>query len=414
MNKALHAVLAVLLRILAVLLVLLLALPVALLPIGTAVPAPIWIVLALAVLALIVLLVRSRWTWRAAGLTYAGSLAIIAVAVVTSQLFAATPAITGADGKPLPKSIAALEKVTLNGSEQWITIRGQDTTKPVLLYLGEGGPGAGGFATRELFQPLEDDFVIVSWDEPGTGKSYNAVPFSALTPLRFIDDAHALTQMLRARFHQDKIYVYGVSWTSILGIWLVQQYPELYAAYIGNAQMVTTTQNDVMGYELALKYAAGRGDSATVEILKRNGPPPYLGDGLGMKYVTYLDVLNDIMGAPHYSLLIPLIPMFAEEYGLLDKVNHFFGLYRSFETVYPQLKDLDFRTQAARLDVPVYFFTGRNDVNAFASLVEEYYNLLQAPHKELIWFEGEGHGLSDSSMGQFEDVMVNSVLAQNQ
>ncbi len=39
-------------------------------------------------------------------------------------------------------------------------------------------------------------------------------------PERFISDAYALTQMLRARFHQDKIYVYGVSWTSILGVWL--------------------------------------------------------------------------------------------------------------------------------------------------------------------------------------------------
>ena len=28
-----------------------------------------------------------------------------------------------------------------------------------------------------------------------------------------------------------------------------------------------------------------------------------------------------------------------------------------------------------------------------ASLVERYYNLLQAPHKELIWFEHAGHGL---------------------
>ena len=49
------------------------------------------------------------------------------------------------------------------------------------------------------------------------------------------------------------------------------------------------------------------------------------------------------------------------------------------------------------------------DVNAMASLVEHYYTVLQAPHKELIWSES-GHGGMDSN--QFVDVMVNRVLAQ--
>lgn len=413
-QKMVRALLVTFLRILLLLTILLLALPVAILPVGTAVPASVWILLAAAVVALIFLLLRSRWTLRAGGAALAGSLVILLLAVIASQIFAATPPITDENGRPLPNSIASLEKVTLNGSEQWITIRGKDKTKPVLLYLGAGGPGAGGFATRAMFEPLEEHFVIVSWDEPCTGKSYNAIPVSALTPQRFIDDARALTELLRARYHQGKIYVYGVSWTSILGIWLVQQYPDYFQAYIGNGQMVSTTENDIQGYELALAYANRRGDTATIAALQRNGPPPYMGNGLGLKYLAYLDVLNDYMGAPRFSLLIPLMPVFSPEYGLLDKFNHFLGLYQSFETVYPQLKDLDFKTQANQLEVPVYFFVGRNDVNAMASLVEGYYNILQAPHKELIWFENAGHGLNDASMNQFVDAMVNIVLAQNQ
>ncbi len=73
---------------------------------------------------------------------------------------------------------------------------------PFLVNLGMGGPGGGGFATRSLFKPLEKDFVVVSWDEPGTGQSYHAVPISKLTTQRFIDDAHALTLYLRDRFDQ--------------------------------------------------------------------------------------------------------------------------------------------------------------------------------------------------------------------
>jgi pimeloyl-ACP methyl ester carboxylesterase len=390
---------------------LVLSLPVVLLPVTTSVPAWAWIVLALADLALIIALFRLTPIRRGITIGYSGMILVSILAIIVSQIFAATPPITNVNGEPIPNSIDSLEKVNLNGSEQWITIRGQDVDNPILLNLGMGGPGGGGFATRSLFEPLEKDFVVVSWDEPGTGKSYNAVPLSALTKQRFVEDAHALTLYLRERFHQDKIYVYGVSWTSILGVWLVQEYPELYYAYLGNGQMVNVIRDDVMGYELALKYSVEQDDAKMVKTLQRNGPPPYAGEEMLGKYVAYLDVLNDYMHSPHYTVIVPIVPFIAPEYGFVDKINHTRGLIRSFEVVYPQLQDVDFTTQATKLNVPVYIFAGRNDVNAMSSLVEEYFNVLEAPHKELIWLNG-GHGLDGSNLAQFVDVMVNKVLAE--
>jgi pimeloyl-ACP methyl ester carboxylesterase len=413
MQKTARTMAQILLRILTLLVILLLALPAAVLPLTTAISKPVCIFLALVTLAIIVLFIRSHWTLRAIGLSITGLVVVILITVIASQVFAATPPITGADGKPLPGSIAVLEKVSLNGSEQWITIRGQDASKPILLNLGMGGPGGGGFATRTLFEPLEKDFVVVSWDEPGTGKSYNAVPMASLTPERYIEDAHALTVYLRERFHQEKIFVYGTSWTSILGVWLVQRYPELFYAYIGNGQMVNTIQDDRMGYELAIQFSSERGDVDTVSALRRNGPPPYTGAGLLDKYVLYLDILNDYMKSPRYRLVVPIVPFLAPEYGLVDKINHTRGLMESFTIVYPQLQGLDFTTQAAKLDVPVYIFAGREDVNAMSSLVEAYFNTLQAPRKQLIWLEG-GHGLGDENLSQFVDVMIHTVLAEAQ
>jgi hypothetical protein len=139
-----------------------------------------------------------------------------------------------------------------------------------------GGPGGGGFATRSLFEPLESDFVVVSWDEPGTGKSYHAVPIASLTPERFIEDAHA---------------------------------------YIGNGQMVNTTENDVMGYQFAITYVDRRGDRAAADELRRNGPPPYNGSDMLGKYVAYLDVLNEYMGSLRYTVAVPIVPFLAPEYG---------------------------------------------------------------------------------------------------
>jgi hypothetical protein len=202
--------------------VVILGLPVLLLP-TTTVPAVVWIGLSLAYIATIVLAFRLKAA-RLKSVGIGGAfLAMGVTSVILSQLLASTQPIIDEQGKPLPGSIATLEKVVLGGSEQWITIRGKNVENPVLLYLGIGGPGAGGFpANFTSLAPLEEHFVVVNWDQPGTGKSYSAVPISTLTLERFVSDAHELTELLRARFGEDKIYVLGLSWGTILGTKLVQ------------------------------------------------------------------------------------------------------------------------------------------------------------------------------------------------
>lgn len=384
-------------------------LPVLLLLVTTPVPLFVSVLLALADLSLVAMLLRFGRTPLLVSGVLVGLVVIALVAIWVSQIFAATPPLTGANGKPLPNSIAVMEKIQLNGSEQWITIRGKDANKPVLLYLGIGGPGAGGFpASLMNLAPLEEHFVVVNWDQPGTGKSYAAVPISTLTVDRFVADAHALTELLRTRFHQEKIYVMGLSWGTIVGTKLVHQYPELFYAYLGTGQMVNTTENDVLGYELAIRVAAERGDTHTADALRRNGPPPYDGDGMALKYAAYNNVLFDYMGNARLEMILLLVPHFAREYGLWDRVNFDRGLIESFAVVYPQLRDLDFTTQANKIDVPMYFLHGRNDVNATAALVERYFNVLEAPHKELIWIES-GHG---ATAQEIRDTLVQRVLPQ--
>jgi pimeloyl-ACP methyl ester carboxylesterase len=102
------------------------------------------------------------------------------------------------------------------------------------------------------------------------------------------------------------------------------------------------------------------------------------------------------------------------EYGLYDKVNWVRGLLDTLNVVYPQLWDVDFRTQATRLQVPIYFLIGRHDINAPVTLTQEYEQLLQAPHKEIVWFEHSGHTPWTREPDRFVEVLVNQVLKQTQ
>ena len=77
---------------------------------------------------------RALWSGIAA--------AMLAIMVVMSQWLAYTPPLRDAEGQqPVKGSVASLERVELNGSTQWISIRGQDTTNPVLLFLAGGRAG---------------------------------------------------------------------------------------------------------------------------------------------------------------------------------------------------------------------------------------------------------------------------------
>ena len=402
-------------KLLAFLLTLILCLPVILLPRASAIPAWVWIPLAAADLALLVVSFSLKPAWKGITVSVAGILVVGVLAVSASQAFAMTPPILGADGNPLPGSIATLETVTLNGSRQWISIRGQDTTKPVLLFLA-GGPGGSQLATeRFALGELEKHFVVVNWEQPGAGKSFDAVDRSSLTPDRYIEDAHSLVVLLKERFGQEKVYLLGESWGSALGIMLVQRYPEDFQAFIGTGQMIAFLEADLMCYQFALDWARERGDTDKVETLSRQGPPPYYGPGTALKEAAYLmDTFNYMNANPAiadngFSTWRDLA---APEYGLYDKLSWFRGVLETLDVVYPQLWQVDFRQQATRLQVPVYFLIGRHDINAPTVLTEQYYAVLEAPHKEIIWFEHSGHTPWVSESDRFVQVMVETVLAQ--
>lgn len=73
----------------------------------------------------------------------------------------------------------------------------------------------------------------------------------------------------------------------------------------------------------------------------------------------------------------------------------------TFQHVYPQLYEIDLRSDYPKLEVPVYFFLGRHDINAPTNLVEEYYELLEARYKEIVWFEHSGHSPWINESDQF-------------
>ncbi|GIV63439.1 MAG: alpha/beta hydrolase [Chloroflexota bacterium] len=347
-------------------------------------------------------------------------LVLLAAFLAGSQWSANTPPILGSDGKPLTGSIAALEKVRLGGTDQWVIIRGHDIHKPVLLFLS-GGPGASEAGRVLRFNSdLEKHFVVVIWEQRGCGKSYPAYyPPTKLTVDQYVSDLIELTNWLNQRFDEEKIYLVGHSWGTIIGVRAVQARPDLFHAYVGTAQMVNLRQTDQMIYDAVLGHAQKIGDDAFVKTLQTQGRPPYSGKSPIQPYATLFGreyawfevthIRNEDYRQNGDAILLMLKQ---PEYGWLDRIYYLLGLMNTFNRVYPQLQEMDFRLDATRLEVPVYLIQGRHDMNNPSPLPEEYFEVLQAPAKQMFHFEESGHGMIWQEADLFHDLMVNTVLAE--
>lgn len=331
---------------------------------------------------------------KRSGIVFGGMLFLLLVFIVSTQLLAYTPAIKDANGKEVEGSVSELTKITLNGHKEWISIRGEKKDASILLFLAGGPGGTQLAATRYELADLEKDFVVVNWDQPGSGKSYHCMNRKDISVQTYIEDGIALTEYLRDRFGQEKIYLMGESWGSALGIFLVDSKPEYYLGFIGTGQMVDFTETEKIDYQKAMEIAEEKKDDKFIEKLKKQGEAPYYEGNIALLSATYLDYLSTAMntnpaitnGGYH-----TFRDMFAPEYGILDSVDYMLGVMNTFNTVYPTLYGTDLRKSYAKLEVPVYFFLGRHDINAPTDLAEDYYEILEAPEKELVWFEHSGH-----------------------
>jgi pimeloyl-ACP methyl ester carboxylesterase len=328
-----------------------------------------------------------------------------------------TAPIKDAHGQIVKGSIALLEKIKLGNTEQWVLVRGIDNTKPIILFL-HGGPGTSSMGLyKKSAAELEKHFVVVLWDQRGAGKSFAAYkPNADMNINQFVSDACELTQKLCKRFNQKKIFLVGHSWGSLIGILAVQKHPELYYAYIGMGQIANMQKNELVSYEWTLEQAKKASDASAIKTLLDIGKPPYTGDW--QKKLLKQRRLLGKYGGEFYGSSKGAIPIvlksliFTTEYTLLDKVNFIRGGLVSIRLMWNEILTINLEEQAAHLEVPIYFVLGKHDYEVPFMLAEHYFNLLEAPRKELIWFENSAHLPNIEEKEKFEGLLINHILKE--
>ncbi len=320
----------------------------------------------------------------------AGTILLLIAAMVTrfvwQRLTASRIAIASAEG------IDSLEEVSLGDVRQSIQIRGWDRRKPLLLFL-HGGPGFPQMPFAHQNAELEKDFVVVQWDQRGAGKSYRlGLSADEMKLERFVEDAGELVKALEERFG-GKCYLVAHSWGTIVGAKLVARHPELFAAYVAIGQVALPPATERVRYRFALGAAEKASNAEAIKELRAAGPPPYPNFDLAGRLEHWVKHFGERKYTPPPPAKFVWLALHSPAYSWLDLVRIPLGARFAFKTLWREsFFEVDLFQQVPRLEVPVFFFSGRHDMVVTPEMIERYFEALEAPRgKRMIWFEDSGH-----------------------
>jgi pimeloyl-ACP methyl ester carboxylesterase len=299
------------------------------------------------------------------------------------------------NGNPLPGSISEKTFITINGVKQGMFIMSKDATHPVLLYLHGGTPDY--FLSKRYPTGLEDYFTVVWWEQRGAGLSYDpSVPLGTITVEQRIADTLAVTNYLRQRFGQDKIYLMGHSGGTFIAIQAAARAPKLYHAYIGVAQMTNQLESEKLAYDYMLQQFKAQGNTAMVRELE--AAPVTLMGGTPEDYLKLRDkAMHSLgIGTTHdmKSVItgIFLRSLATPDYTVREKINMWRAKLGSGVSIgWDEVTSTDLRTKVPELRLPVYFFSGIYDYTCSYTLAKDYLEKLKAPVKGFYTFEHSAH-----------------------
>jgi len=311
-----------------------------------------------------------------------------------------------------PNGIQSLEKVLLGGIQQQISIRGQDVSSPVLLFL-HGGPGGAEIPLARFFDTeLEEHFVVVRWDQRGAGMSYDSdIPIASLNTEQLISDAHELSRLLCERLGVEKIYLVGHSWGSALGARVASLYPDLFHAFVGVGVLVEDVRLEEISYDFTLARAKELDNREALEQLEEIGRPPYDHFDEMIVQRTWLERFGGLYHGEMGNLF--MMGATSPDTTLLDGYRYTRGQMFVLEHMWDDFKEVNLFEQAPRIEVPVYFFLGRHDYNTPPELALRYFEMLEAPAgKQIVWFENAGHMIPHEASKEYSDALIRRVLKE--
>ncbi|MEE0060878.1 MAG: alpha/beta fold hydrolase [Acutalibacteraceae bacterium] len=293
--------------------------------------------------------------------------------------------------------------IDVNGIQQYIKIRGENTDNPVMIFIHGGPASPMGFVSAYYQKELEADLTIINYDQRGCGRTYYANGKSSDADVdMLISDLDGIVEYAKNRFGKDKVIIAGHSWGTVLGSIYIQKYPEKVDCYIGISQITNLYKNKInVAYEaLKTDKIKGTEDERTLtELAKRMEKVSNYSDmsiddllqlvNLNAKYIKCNGEMSG-MGQMWTGITSP--------YMNLDDIKWFMtqmDMKKFFDDNKALMEYAFFGFDISQLsesyEVPVYYIAGDSDYGVCQNDVKQYYDKITAPDKGFYMLKNTGH-----------------------
>lgn len=323
------------------------------------------------------------------------------------KAFLLLPLFAGVQALAQEGAIEEQRYLTLGGIEQWVTIKGDNTDNPAILFL-HGGPGSVMSPYSDnIYGAWEEEYVLINWDQRGAGRTFgrnapeevdeNYWMEHRLTLDRMVQDGIELAEYLTTYLNKKKLILIGTSWGSLLGAKMALARPDLFAAYLGHAQFVDFTKNFTYAYEKVLELAREAGDSTALQELGILGKPMYTDArsvGQLLRIVKRYEQ-QDVTPAP--ADWWKVAPEYANETDTKDRYqgdDYSFLYFAGHEKmgIRPMALEVHLDREGLDFKIPVYFIQGEKDILTASELNKPYFDAIAAPDKGYYLLPDAGHG----------------------
>lgn len=278
----------------------------------------------------------------------------------------------------------------IGGIKQVIEIKTDDSNRPILLVLS-GGPGSSMMNNAESFTNiLKNKFTLVQWDQRDAGKTLELNP-SPIQPSveQMGKDTYQVISFLINELNQEKIYLLGSSWGNVLGFYIVKNHPELLYSYFAVNPVISQLASEKELLK-TLKTYFKENSLASKELAKVNIPFKVDEDLFYLrKWLFYKD---------------------GKEYVTSDDFkNGFLQWSKTWWPVWNEVMNIDLPKTLKKVDCPVYFFVGKNDIQTSTKITKEYFEELKASRKDLFLFENSGHQIHQDEPEKFQNTIIKTL-----
>ncbi|MGZ0151471.1 alpha/beta fold hydrolase [Kribbella sp. WER1] len=306
-----------------------------------------------------------------------------------------------------PNGVQENYLLSAGGVDHWVYARGHDRANPVILFI-HGGPASPLAPVCWQFQrPVEEYFTVVTYDQRAAGRTLRTVDpetiADTLTIAQYVADAIELAEQVRDRYGVEKLILLGHSWGTIIATRAALDRPDLFHAYVGIGQIVDARANEELCFEYALAQAREHNHAEALEQLASIAPYP--GDEpvtreriiIARDWAQYRGGLSAYRDSSPYFFLAPLL---SPEYTVAEAEAMGEGNVFTLGRVLDEMLTVDF-TGVTEFPIPVVMFLGRHDYTTPTAPVAAWFEAVEAPYKQAIWFEHSAHLAPWEEPGKF-------------